>query len=53
MAEQEVLGRKNEILKKKIENMIMMQNKNGLSSQDSRLMQSFIREMHSNNYSMR
>jgi hypothetical protein len=53
MAEQEVLGRKNEILKKKIENMIMIQNKNGLSSQDSKLMQSFIKEFHHNNYTMR
>ncbi len=53
MAENQVLGRKNEILKRKIEQFIMRQNKKGLSTQDNLLMQRFIKEFHHNSYSLR
>jgi phosphoglycerate-specific signal transduction histidine kinase len=53
MAQNGVIERKNEILKRKIESLILRQNKNGLNQQDNQLMQRFIKEMHHNNYSLR
>ncbi len=51
-ATQEVLVRKNELLQKKIQSMLLIENRNGLSSQDEFLKNNFIRELYSNNYQL-
>jgi hypothetical protein len=48
----EVLERKNEMLRRKIQTMLLRENKRGLSSQDQFLKNSFIRELYSNNYQL-
>lgn len=48
----EVLERKNEMLRKKIQSMLLRENQKGLSSQDQFLKNSFIRELYSNNYQL-
>lgn len=53
MAQNEVLEKKNEMLKKEIEQMIITENQKGLSEQDSKMKQQFIREMHANNFSLK
>ncbi len=49
---QEVLVRKNELLQKKIQSMLMAENRDGLTSQDQFLKNNFIRELYSNNYQL-
>jgi hypothetical protein len=49
----DVLERKNEVLKKKVESMILRENQFGLSQQDNQLKQQFIKEMHANNYHLK
>lgn len=49
----EAIERKNEVLKREIESMILRQNKEGLNSQENHLMQRFIKELHHNSYIMR
>lgn len=48
----EVLERKNEMLRKKIQSMLLRENQKGLSSQDQFLKNNFIRELYSNNYQL-
>jgi hypothetical protein len=52
MAQNEGLERKNEILKRRISKMLLQENQEGLSSQDSQLMQKFIKELHHNSYQL-
>jgi hypothetical protein len=53
MAVNNVLERKNELLKRKISQLIMRQNRDGLGRQDTQFMQQFIRELHENNYNLK
>lgn len=53
MAQNEILEKKNELLKKQVEQLILEENKRGLSAQDSMMKQQFIREMHTNNYNLK
>ncbi|CAM3522930.1 hypothetical protein [Marinicrinis lubricantis] len=50
---QGVLERKNEILKRKIESLLLKENQKGLTHLDSYLKNSMIKELHSNIHSLR
>ncbi len=48
----EVLEKKNEILKRSISKMLQKNNSGDLSAQEMILMNKFIRELHANNHSL-
>lgn len=52
MAVNDVLERKNELLRRKISEMILKQNAQGLGTQESKMMQHFIKELHENTHSI-
>ncbi len=53
MAIQNVLERKNRILKKDFMKLAMKKNSVGLSKQENRLMHHFIKEYHQNSYELK
>jgi hypothetical protein len=46
------LERKNEMLKKKIQSMLLRENRSGLNPQDQYLKKQFIRELYGNTYQL-
>lgn len=53
MTVHEQLERKNEMLKRRINHMLMKQNQNGLGRQDANFLKQSIRELHEINYTLK
>ena len=53
MARNEILEKKNEILRRNISELVLRKNQSGLNEQENQLMKRFIKEFHHNNYSLR
>ncbi|CAH8705206.1 hypothetical protein M5W83_13620 [Paenibacillus thiaminolyticus] len=52
MSNEHMLERKNELLRRNIQQYLLLENQHGLSQQEQHFLQHLIKEMHQNNYEM-